>query len=149
VPRSGAGSLKPSPTIHILIDSESIQPRHLETRADEDTHVTVFVGAHQERLPFDLVAAMQALGSRARYVKIARAGKNALDFHLAFYLGELAARDPTAAFRVMSRDGGFDALIAHLQARGLRVERLRLEPTSAGNVHDNEGTPAPCDTAAL
>ncbi len=61
--------------IHLLIDYESIQPRHLETRAEDDTHVTVFVGAHQERLPFDFVAAMQALGARARYVKIGRAGK--------------------------------------------------------------------------
>ena len=113
--------------IHVLIDFESIQPRHLEIWAHQDTHVTVFVGAHQERLPFDLVAAMQALGSRARYVKIGRAGKNALDFHLAFYLGELAARDPTASFRVMSRDGGFDVLIEHLQARGLAVERISNE----------------------
>ncbi len=134
--------------IHLLIDYESIQPRHLETRADEDTHVTVFVGAHQERIPFDLVAAMQAIGSRARYVKIARAGKNALDFHLAFYLGELAAHDPTATFRVMSRDGGFDVLIAHLQARGLTVERLRVESISDGDVHDNEEMPAPGDTTA-
>jgi hypothetical protein len=34
--------------IHVLIDFESIQPRHPETWSDEDTHVTVFVGAHQE-----------------------------------------------------------------------------------------------------
>lgn len=114
--------------IHFLIDYESIQPRHLETWADEDTHVTVFVGAHQERLPFDLVAAMQALGARARYVKIGRAGKNALDFHLAFHLGELVARNPEATYRIVSKDGGFDALIADLQARGLAVERLRVEP---------------------
>ena len=113
--------------IHLLIDYESIQPRHLETWADKDTHVTVFVGAHQDGLPCDFVAELQALGSRARYVKIARAGKNALDFHLAFYLGELAARDPTATFRVMSRVGGFDALIAHLLARGLAVERISSE----------------------
>lgn len=134
--------------IHLLIDYESVQPRHLETRAEDDTHVTVFVGAHQERLPFDLVAAIQALGSRARYVKVARAGKNALDFHLAFYLGELAARDPTATFRVMSRDGGFDVLIAHLQARGLAVERLRVEPISVGDVHGNEEKSAPEDSSA-
>lgn len=73
--------------IHILIDYESIQPRHLETWADEDTHVTVFVGAHQHRLPFDLVAAMQALGARGRYVKLRHTGKNLLDFHLAFISG--------------------------------------------------------------
>jgi uncharacterized LabA/DUF88 family protein len=133
--------------IQILIDFESIQPRHPETWSDEDTHVTVFVGAHQERLPFDFVAAMQALGARARYVKIGRGGKNALDFHLAFDLGELAARDPTAIFRVISRDGGFDALIEHLQARGLDVERISIEappsdePTMPIETTDPKGLP--------
>ncbi|NCA73040.1 MAG: NYN domain-containing protein [Sphingobacteriia bacterium] len=124
--------------IHILIDYESIQPRHLENWADQDTHVTVFVGAHQERLPFDLVTAMQSLGERARYVKIGRAGKNALDFHLAFHLGELVARNPEATYRIVSKDGGFDALIEDLQARGLAVERLRSEPTPSTPTESTE-----------
>jgi hypothetical protein len=89
--------------IHILIDYESIQPRHLETWADEDIHVTVFVGAHQNRLPFDLLAAMQALGARGRYVKLRHTGKNLLDFHLAFHLGELVAGDPAATYRIVQR----------------------------------------------
>ncbi|NCC30328.1 MAG: NYN domain-containing protein [Gammaproteobacteria bacterium] len=129
--------------IHILIDYESIQPRHLETWADEDTHVTVFVGAHQHRLPFDLVAAMQALGARGRYIKLRHPGKNLLDFHLAFHLGELVAGDSAATYRIVSKDGGFDALIADLQARGLDVERLRVEPTPTVNVHGSEEMPAP------
>jgi hypothetical protein len=57
--------------IHILIDSESIQPRHLETRADADTRVTVFVGAHQERPPFDVVAALQARGRAVERPRVA------------------------------------------------------------------------------
>jgi hypothetical protein len=134
--------------IHILIDYESIQPRYLETWADEDTHVTVFVGAHQERLPFDLVAAMQALGARGRYIKLRQTGKNLLDFHLAFHLGELVARNPEATYRIVSKDGGFDALIEDLQARGLAVERLRVEPTPPGSVHGSEEMPAPGGTTA-
>lgn len=117
--------------IHILIDFESIQPRHLEAWADDDTRVTVFVGAHQHRIPFELAAAMQALGARGRYVKLHRAGKNLLDFHLAFHLGELIARDPEARYQIVSKDSGFDALIEDLQARGLAVERLCLEPDTA------------------
>lgn len=113
--------------IHVLIDYESIQPRDLEAWADDDTRVTVFVGVHQHRLPFDFAAAMQALGGRGRYVKVQRGGKNALDFHLACHLGELIAQDPRATYRVVSKDGGFDALIEYLQARGLAVERLVLE----------------------
>ncbi|NCA73044.1 MAG: NYN domain-containing protein, partial [Sphingobacteriia bacterium] len=109
---------------------------------------TVFVGAHQHRLPFDLVAAMQALGARGRYIKLRHTGKNLLDFHLAFHLGELVARDPEATYRIVSKDGGFDALIADLQARGLAVERLRMEPTPVGNVHEPTVELAPSGTKA-
>ena len=57
-------------------------------------------------------------------MKIAGAGRNALDFHLAFYLGELAATTPRARLRIVSKDTGFDLLVAHLCARGLAVERV-------------------------
>ena len=111
---------------HVLIDFESIQPRHLAAWADDDTQVTVFVGAHQQRIPFEFAAALQALGTRGRDIKLYRAGKNALDFHLVFHLGELIARDPTTRVQIVSKDSGFDALIEDLQARGMAVERLWL-----------------------
>ncbi|WP_281269203.1 PIN domain-containing protein [Thiocapsa rosea] len=77
-------------------------------------HLPVFVGIQQNRIPFDFTNAMQRLGEHARYVRIGGiggiggAGRNALDFHLAFYLGELVQRDPGRVFRVVSKDGGFD-----------------------------------------
>ena len=105
--------------------------------------MTVSVGAHQHRLPFDLVAAMQALGAWGRYIKLRHTGKNLLDFHLAFHLGELVARKPAATYRIVSKDGGFDALIEDLQARGLAIEHLRLEPAPTGSVHGSDEKPAP------
>ncbi|MEA3643993.1 MAG: PIN domain-containing protein [Lamprobacter sp.] len=117
-------------TTHYLIDYESIQPRQLEDGIDSDTTITLFIGPHQHRLPIELVMRMQALGERGRYVKIERAGKNALDFHLAFYLGELASRDPQACYRILSKDSGFDSLIEHLQARGLDSARLECEDSA-------------------
>ena len=85
----------------------------------------VFVGAQQNRIPFEFADAMQRLGEKARYIKIAGTGRNALDFHLAFYLGELVHQYPDAAFRVVSKDRGFDPLIAHLQTRGFDVEHCQ------------------------
>ena len=72
----------------------------------------------------------EALGECARYVKIGATGRNALDFHLAFSLGELVLEDPGGAFRIVSKDSGFDSLIAHLQVRGLDVERWHELPGS-------------------
>jgi hypothetical protein len=62
-------------------------------------------------------------GERGEYVQINGNVRNALDFHVAFHLGELAARDPGAVFCVISKDKGFDLLIEHLNARGIRARR--------------------------
>lgn len=63
------------------------------------------------------------MGERAQYIQIAGSGPNALDFHIAFYIGEIAAKDPAASFRVISKDTGFDPLLKHLRARGISATR--------------------------
>jgi hypothetical protein len=111
------------PTNYVLIDLENVQPGNLELLSSHPFKVFVFVGASQASIPFDLAAAMLRLGERAKFIKIGGNGKNALDFHLAFYVGELAARDPDAYFHVISKDTGFDPLINHLKGRKIRVQR--------------------------
>ena len=112
-------------TNYVLIDFENVQPRNLEILSNHPFKVFVFVGASQAKIPFELAAAMQHLGDDAQYVKIGGNGKNALDFHLAFYVGELAAKDPEAYFHIISKDTGFDPLIKHLKARKIRIQRER------------------------
>ncbi len=110
---------------YVLIDFENVQPDNLEVLKKHPFKVFVFVGANQTKLPIDLVTAMQALGDSAQYVRIAGAGKNALDFHIAYYIGELAAHEPGAFFHIISRDTGFDPLIKHLKSRKIKVQRER------------------------
>ena len=112
-------------TNYVLIDFENVRPSNLEVLQHHPFKVLVFVGANQARLPFDLVSAMQSLGDAGRYVKIAGSGKNALDFHIAYYIGELAAEDPGAYFHIISRDTGFDPLIKHLKSKKIHVQRER------------------------
>ena len=107
----------------MLIDFENVQPRNLEILASHPFKVFVFVGANQTKVPIDLADAMQQLGKEASYVKIAGSGRNALDFHIAYYLGELASKDPQGHFHVITRDTGFDPLIKHLRSKGIRVQR--------------------------
>jgi len=66
---------------------------------------------------------MQALGERAQYVEIDGNGPNALDFHIAYYIGELAAADATGNFHIISKDRGFDPLIRHLKGKNIQVRR--------------------------
>ena len=65
------------------------------------------------------------MGSNAEYIKISGTGPNALDFHIAFYIGQLAAREPEAYFHIVSKDTGFDPLISHLKTRKLRALRVK------------------------
>jgi len=101
----------------VLIDFESVQPESLAALEHDHFKVIVFVGASQAKIPFEVATALQRMGANAEYVKISGNGKNALDFHIAFYIGQLAAQDPTAYFHVISNDGGFDPLLQHLKSK--------------------------------
>ena len=101
----------------------ALQPKNLEVLAHHNFKVFLFVGANQTKLSFDLAQAMQELGDKARYIKISGNGPNALDFHIAYYIGEFAKDDPKAYFHIISKDTGFDPLIRHLKAKGIKVQR--------------------------
>jgi len=108
----------------VLIDFENVQPDGLAVLSEEHFKLVVFVGATQVKVPFELASAMQGLGERAQYVKIAGNGPNALDFHIAFYIGHLAAQDENAFFHIISKDTGFDPLIQHLKSRKILAGRV-------------------------
>lgn len=112
-------------TNYVLIDLENVQPDSLSGLDEEYFRVLVFVGANQSKLPFDLASEVQKLGSRAEYIKITGNGSNALDFHIAYYIGKLAAEDPTAYFHVISRDSGFDPLLQHLKGQKIGAVRSK------------------------
>ncbi len=112
-------------TNYVLIDFENVQPESLAALDAEHFKVKVFVGANQAKLSFDIANAMQRFGARAEYVKIAGNGSNALDFHIAYYIGWISAQDPSAYFHIISKDAGFDPLIKHLKDRKTPVVRSK------------------------
>lgn len=112
-------------TNYVLIDYESVQPDDLSALRQDHFRVIVFVGAHQNRIAFETATALQQMGPNAEYVKVSGGGPNALDFHIAFYVGRLAEKEPEAYFHIVSKDTGFDPLIAHLKARKLRALRVK------------------------
>ena len=107
----------------LLVDFENVQkldlallPAHVDVR--------IFVGASQAKVPMPLVMHAQSLGTRLEWIRIDGQGSNALDFHIAFYLGEYLAAEQAARYVILSRDKGFDPLVRHLKARGLDVARV-------------------------
>ena len=108
---------------YVLIDFESVQPKDLEILVDYPFKVFVFVGANQMKVPFKLAAALQELGKNGRYIKISGNGKNALDFHIAYYIGKLSQQDSKASFYIISKDCGFDPLVEYLKSKKIKVQR--------------------------
>jgi hypothetical protein len=106
-------------TNYVLIDFENVHVKSLDLLTAEHFKVMVFLGPKNTKLPVDLVLAMQNFGARAEYVQLETAGTNALDFHVAFHLGRLAATDPTGFFHIISKDTGFDPLVQHLKTRNV------------------------------
>jgi hypothetical protein len=111
-------------TNYVLIDFESVQTKSLEQLTHDHFKVIVFVGASQTKLPVELAQSMQGLGSRAQYIQISGHGLNALDFHIAYYIGRLVAEEPSAYFHIISRDMGFDPLIQHLRSKKIFAGRV-------------------------
>ncbi len=112
-------------TNYVLIDYENVQPSALSVLEKEHFKVIVFVGASQVKVSFDVAAQLQRLGPSATYVKISGNGPNALDFHIAFYIGQLASVEPDAYFHIISKDTGFDPLISHLKLKKIYACRSK------------------------
>ncbi|HUQ11990.1 MAG TPA: PIN domain-containing protein [Steroidobacteraceae bacterium] len=114
-------------TNYVLVDFENVQPDSLEELSSGAFRVKVFVGANQAkgRVSFEFSESMQKLGSHAEYVRIARSGPNAVDMHIAYFVGRLLEKEPHAALFIISRDTDFDPLVEYLQAHGSSCRRVK------------------------
>lgn len=106
-------------TNYVLIDYENVQPEALAALDHEHFKVKVFVGANQAKVPTKMAAALQRMGDKAEYIQISGNGSNALDFHIAYYIGRLAAQESPAFFHIISKDQGFKPLIEHLKTQNI------------------------------
>jgi len=77
-------------TPYILVDFENVQP-DLSALAHTPYKVKIFFGARQQegRVPLKLLLATKALGDAWEPVLVSRSGKNAVDMHIAYWIGRL------------------------------------------------------------
>jgi hypothetical protein len=120
---------KPGKTI-ILVDYENVHQVDLSHADPQTTEIKIFVGQAQHNIPFDLVQAAQSFGNTLEWIKIEGSGKNALDFHVAFFIGKLSAEKRAEAdnrpvsFVIISRVKGFDPLIRYASQHDVDCRRI-------------------------
>ena len=107
-----------------LIDFENVQPTSIGSLVPGSCRVMIFLGQNQTKIPVALSRVLQPLGTDVEYLQISGSGSNAVDFHIAFYIGRLAVSHPDAKFTIMSKDTGFDPLIKHLVSLKIACNRV-------------------------
>ena len=107
----------------LLVDFENVHALAL-SRLPVGWHVRIFYGRTQKKFDAEVVTEAQPLGDRLQWIKIEGNGPNNLDFHLAFYLGELVKAHHGATFVILTKDKGLDPLIRHLSQRGTKCRRV-------------------------
>lgn len=108
--------------LHALVDYENVQPslEALAKLAPGFTDVWLFHGPHQAKQ----AQAFAASHERVTLVPRSGQGPNALDFHVAFYLGYVAAKHPNAELVVVANDRGYDPMLAHARMLKFRARRV-------------------------
>jgi hypothetical protein len=114
----------------LLIDYENVQGISLALVAGTDWKVCIFTGTSQNRIPITLVASAQTLGDRLSWIRIDGSGPNALDFHIAYYLGSGITKNPDDEYYILSKDKGFDPLVKHITKGKTICKRI----TSMGEI---------------
>lgn len=111
---------------YFLLDFENVQPASLGQLKPGQCRIKIFLGQNQSKLPLELSRGLQPFGSDVEFVQISGSGPNAVDFHIAFYIGQLSISDPDAGFTIVSKDTGFDPLVRHLKASGIACRRVAV-----------------------
>ena len=114
---------------HVLVDYENVHPtiEELLKLAPKLTDVWLFHGPGQIKRAEQLKAAHE----RVTLVPHSGKGKNALDFHLSFYLGYVAAKHPEATLLVVANDKGYDSMLAHAKLLGFTATRMGFKAKAA------------------
>ena len=113
----------PSKQNHVFVDFENVHQIESGVIGDTSVTFTLLLGAKQKKLDVALVEQLMAHASSVRLVRLSSSGRNALDFALAYYLGQAVAADPAGTFHIVAKDKGYDPLVAHLRTRQVQVHR--------------------------
>ncbi len=110
------------PGTHVLLDFENVQPTEDELRAlvPDASQVWVFHGPHQRQVE----ERFASFGADVTAVPISKTGKNALDFHLSFYMGYIASRNQASAMVVVANDKGYEPMLEHARSMGFVARQV-------------------------
>ena len=113
----------PAPVNHVFVDFENVHEIDPATFASKAINLTLLLGPAAKKLDIAIVEQFVAHAAAVHFIRLETKGKNAVDFALAYYLGQAVLADPTGYFHIISKDKGYDPLVEHLKTKKRHVHR--------------------------
>lgn len=111
------------PVNHLFVDLENVKTIDAAVIVGKHLRLHVFLGPQNKKLDVEVVEKLLENAQAVQMIRIAKVGRNALDFVLAYHLGQAVLGDPKGYFHIVSKDSGFDALVDLLKSRHVKVKR--------------------------
>lgn len=116
----------PSSQNFYLVDYENVHSAGLDGihKLDADSRVCIFYSRNASHLTAGINMNIRESRAEITYHHVEAGMKNALDFQLSSYLGELIAENAShnCRYYIVSRDNGFSALVPYWREKGVNVE---------------------------
>lgn len=100
---------------YVLVDYKNIQAIEPEKLSGLPVKLVSFVGKAQKSIPVEAVKRLCQCRCAIEIFESAGVGRNALDFQLTFYAGQIFEKEPEACIHIVSHDKGFDSLVEHIK----------------------------------
>ena len=111
----------------ILVDYENVSTteglKGAEYLNENDTLI-IFYSQCCEKIRAEYIELIEQSQCEFKTYKLARIGKNALDFHIAYYLGIKSSEE--VYHYILSKDKGYDPLIASINKNSKRIIAKRI-----------------------
>jgi hypothetical protein len=120
--------------IHLFVDWENKSPTGTDLAQVRGAEYRLWIlhGPHQKNFGADQFKAVLPLGDQVRVVQGIKSGRNAMDLHIAFYVGKAREQDRNAGVQgcyvIVSGDKDFDPLLAHLTSKEEKAGRADSIP---------------------
>jgi hypothetical protein len=120
--------------IHLFVDWENKSPTGADLAQVRGAEYRLWIlhGPHQKNFGADQFKAVLPLGDQVRVVQGIKSGRNAMDLHIAFYVGKAREQDRNAGVQgcyvIVSGDKDFDPLLAHLTSKEEKAGRADSIP---------------------
>jgi hypothetical protein len=111
------------PLNHVFVDLENVKSIDATVLGGKNLKLHLFLGPQNKKLDVEVVEKLLENAQAVQMVRTVTVGKNALDFVLAYHLGQAVLTDPKGYFHIVSKDAGYDALVELLKSRHVKVKR--------------------------